>query len=227
MDALRNLTAAAGLASDRARCGAPRRRAGPRGSLVARAVASVVRACGAQGVSLGRQRLCGEDGGRTQSAVRGPVVPPVFRRTRRAGRAAGAAFARLRRDRRCSWACRHQQPRHRRRERDQGVARRQARVRRGDRPQRSALRPCRAAASRGEGAFPRHRSAAIPMRCRWAMWCSRSAIRSASGRRSPTASSRRWRARRSASPTISSSSRPTRRSIPAIRAARWSISPAV
>ena len=38
-----------------------------------------------------------------------------------------------------------------------------------------------------------------------------------------TASSRRWRARRSASPTISSSSRPTRRSIRAIPAARWSI----
>ncbi len=45
-----------------------------------------------------------------------------------------------------------------------------------------------------------------------------------SARPSPTASSRRWRAPRSASPTISSSSRPMPPSIPAIRAARWWIS---
>ena len=53
---------------------------------------------------------------------------------------------------------------------------------------------------------------------------SRSAIRSASARPSRRASSPRSRAPRSASTTTASSSRPTQRSIPAIPAARWSIS---
>ena len=57
---------------------------------------------------------------------------------------------------------------------------------------------------------------------RSATWCWRSAIPSGRPDRDAAASSRRSRAPRSASPTISSSSRPTRPSIRAIPAARWS-----
>ena len=59
----------------------------------------------------------------------------------------------------------------------------------------------------------------IPMPLKSAISYLRSATPSASARRSPAASSRRWRAPRSARRTISSSSRPTRLSIRAIPAA--------
>ena len=69
-------------------------------------------------------------------------------------------------------------------------------------------------------AVPGARRSAIPTRSRSATWCWRSAIRSASARPPPAASSRHSPARISASPISASSSRPTRRSIRAIPAAR-------
>ena len=61
----------------------------------------------------------------------------------------------------------------------------------------------------------------MPIFLRLATWCWPSAIPSASAKPSPAASCRRSPARASAFRTISSSSRPTRPSIPATPAARW------
>ena len=72
------------------------------------------------------------------------------------------------------------------------------------------------------GAVSGRSRSAIPTRCRSATWCWPSATRSASARRRPAASFRRLPARISASRISASSSRPTRRSTPAIPAARWS-----
>ena len=91
-----------------------------------------------------------------------------------------------------------------------------------DRAARSAHRPRRAQDQGAAERFPDARARRFRQAARSATSCSPSAIRSASARRSRPASSRRWLARRSASPTTSSSSRPTRPSTPAIPAARSS-----
>ena len=98
----------------------------------------------------GGQRLCRPHRHDPQSAVRGPVLPPLLRRPgdARAERAA-AALARLRRAGRPGRPRRHQPPRDRRRRPGEGLARRPARVRGRDRAQGRALRS-RGAADQGQ-----------------------------------------------------------------------------
>ena len=106
----------------------------------------------------------------------------------RSGRA--RSLARLRRHRRSERPDRHQQPRHRRRRRGEGGALRRPRVRQQGPAEGRVARSRRAEDRGATSRFPSSRSA-IPTRWRSATWCWRSATRSASARRSPTASSRR------------------------------------
>ena len=118
---------------------------------------------------------------REQQSVHGrSVLPPVLRR-RHAART-GGALARLRRHRRSVGPRRHQLSRHRRRQRSEGRACRQARIRRRYRAQGSAQRSRGAAHQGREGAVSRRWNSPIPTSCRSATWCWRSAIRSASAR---------------------------------------------
>ena len=117
-----------------------------------------------------------------QSADRRSVLPPVLRRRSSAGRASrcsarsAPASSSIRRPRR------HQQPRHRGRRPGEGLARRQARVRRPRSCSRTRAPISRCCASRTGASASRCSSSAIPTSCRSATWCWRSAIRSASAR---------------------------------------------
>ena len=76
----------------------------------------------------------------------------------------------------------HQQPCGRRRDRGEGLARRQARIRGRDRAEGCAHRSRGFAHQGTEGAFPGDRVRQFGRACRSATWCWRSAIRSASAR---------------------------------------------
>ena len=157
------------------------------------------------------------------AAARRSVLPPFFGdRSLGPAAGAGAELARLRRDRRRRRPDRHQQPCGRAaptRSRSCSPTGANSRPRSLRADERTDLAVLRIDTRRREAAALR---CAIPTSSRSAISCSPSAIRSASARPSPAASSRRWRAPRSASPISASSSRPTPRSIPAIPAARWS-----
>ena len=110
-------------------------------------------------------------------------------------------------------------------ERGQGRAVRQARVRRRDRAQGRAHRPRRAAHQGRNERLP-----VLDFADSDELEVGDLVLAIGDpfgvGQTVTTASSRRWRARKSASATISTSSRPTPPSIPAIPAARWSTSTA-
>ena len=205
---------------------AGRGRAGPRGAALGRGAAHVLRADRQARGAGGRHRVGRQDRGEPQSADGGPVLPALLRAAVRRAARADAAVARLRRHRRSLRPDRHQQPRHRRRRPGEDFARRQARVRGRCRAQGPPRRPCGAARQgRQQGALPGDRLRQL----RRTAGRRRGAGGRQSVRRRPDRDPRHrlgaWRGPRSASRIISSSSRPTPRSIPAIPAARWSTWP--
>ena len=123
-------------------------------------------------------------------------------------------------------AGRHQQPRHRRRRPGQSRAGRPARVRGRDRAQGPAHRSRRAADQGRRTSASRSLDFGNSDELQVGDLVLAIGNPFGVGQTVTTASSRRWPARRSASPTTSSSFRPTPPSIPAIPAARWSTWPA-
>ena len=160
-------------------------RPGSSRSHLAERASAVLFARGPARRARGRQRLRRQDRCQPQSDAR--RIPALLRDAGHAGHAgrarrSGPALARLGRDRRCVRPRGDQQPRHRGRRPGEGLARRQARVRGRDRAQGRSAPTSRCCASRRRArSFPCWNSP-IPMRCRWATWCSPSAIRSGSAR---------------------------------------------
>ena len=111
---------------------------------------------------------------------------PIFRRffgVPGGRRQPGATLARLGRHRRRQRPDRDEQPRHRGRRRGEGLARRQARVRGVHWCSRTRALILQCCASRMATSDFRCSTSPIPMRCRSATSCWRSAIRSVSDRR--------------------------------------------
>ena len=154
--------------------------AGPPCAVLGRRAADVVCAAG-QARRAGRgQRLCRARGREPQPAARRSDVPPLLRPGRAAR--AGAAFARVGRDRRRLRPRHDQQSRHRECDRGEGLAGRQARTRSRDRAQGRAHRSRGAAHQEQQRTVSRACRSPIPTKCRSATWCWPSAIRSASAR---------------------------------------------